>query len=377
MVGIARRGERLIFAGVTTVMAGTVAGLAALLMQVTRRHGETLLELESLQSSATQAQSQGESSPLHRFGAPPGSVAMNFELPGIDGKHYTFTSLKRDRTLLIFIAPDCEQSRTLLKALTELKLDLDQPGCRIALISSGTFNENQRLAQEFGLGIPLLIQERDEVSRLYFVTGTPMAYLMGPNSMSETGRIHGAQAILGVAVATLMNLDTVPSDRILPVVPHPPSWPTPLNAGDELPEFTIQRLDHGVLTRADFVGKRTLLMMFDPTCGPCIDLLPDLQRLADTDAVQPIMVTRRDPEQTRAIAHAHGLTFPIGVQDNWEISRTIGALAVPAACIIDTDGCLESDIVAGRQAVFNVLTHARTGPLQRRLVSLTTYLRGR
>ena len=160
MVGIARRGERLIFAGVTTVMAGTVAGLAALLMQVTRRHGETLLELESLQSSATQAQSQGESSPLHRFGAPPGSVAMNFELPGIDGKHYTFTSLKRDRTLLIFIAPDCEQSRTLLKALTELKLDLDQPGCRIALISSGTFNENQRLAQEFGLGIPLLIQER-------------------------------------------------------------------------------------------------------------------------------------------------------------------------------------------------------------------------
>ena len=174
-----------------------------------------------------------------------------------------------------------------------------------------------------------------------------------------------------------MNLDTVPSDRILPVVPHPPSWPTPLNAGDELPEFTIPRLDRGVLTRADFVGKRTLLMMFDPTCGPCIDLLPDLRRLAETNAVQPIMVTRRDPEQTRAIAHAHGLTFPIGVQDNWEISRTIGALAVPAACIIDTDGCLESDIVAGRQAVFNVLTHARTGPLQRRLVSLTTYLRGR
>ena len=358
-------------------MAGTVAGLSTLFMQMTRRHGETLLEMESLRANGVQEQTRTDSPSLLQVGAPLGSVAMNFELPGIDGNHYTFTSLKRDRTLLIFIAPDCEQSRLLLRSLCDLTIDLDAPGCRVALISTGTFNENQRLAQEFGLNIPLLIQERDEVSRLYFVNATPMAYLMGPNSMSETGRIHGAQAILGVAVAALMNLGTVPGDHVLPTKPHEPAWPTPLHIGDELPDLIIPQLDQGAVTREDFLGRRTLVVMFDPTCGPCIDLLPDLQQIASSGKLDTIMITRRAPDLTREIAEAHGLTFPIGVQDNWEISRKIGALAVPAACIVDADGYLETDVVAGRQFVFDLLSRARTGPVERTLVSLTTFLRGR
>jgi len=377
MSGISRRSERLLFAFATTLFAGTSFGLAALVMKLMRRHGETLLDLESLRASGAQSKPQPE---LHQYlvhGAPSGSVAMNFELPGIDGLHYTFTSLKRDRTLLIFIEPDCDQSRALLCALAELKMDLDPPNCRIALISAGSFNENQRLAQEFGLNIPLLIQERDEVFRLYHVTGTPMAYLMGPNSMSEIERIEGAQGILGVAVSALQNFGTVPTDHVLPLMSHEPIWPMPLRAGDKLPEMTIPSLDKGVVTRDDFLGHRTLLVMFDPTCAPCRDLLPELQQLASDGTLEVVMVTRRAPEETRIIAETHGLTFPIGVQDNWEISRKLGALAAPAACIVDPDGYLESDVLVGRQAIFNLLTRTRTGPLQRKLVSLSTFLRGR
>ncbi len=377
MSGISRRGERILFCVATTMFAGTSVCLAAVMMKLIRRHGETLLELESLRSSGVPAQPQSNLSQLVRDGAPPGSVAMNFELPAIDGTHYTFTSLKRDRTLLIFIAPDCDQSRALLKSLSELKMNLDSPRCRIALISSGTFNENLRLAREFGLDIPLLVQEGDEVYRLYFVTGTPMAYLIGRNSMSETGRIEGAQAILGVAIAALNDFGEIPNGRVIPTAPHEPPWPNPLHAGDEIPEMTIERLDQGVITREDFLGRRTLLLMFDPTCGPCMDLLPDLKETAASGKLNVIMVTRREPAQTREIATTHGLTFPIGIQDNWEISRRIGAVAVPAACIIDPDGYLESDVVAGRQAIYNLMSRTRTGPMQRKLVSLTTFLRGR
>ena len=376
MSGISRRSERLLFAFATTLFAGTSVGLSALVMKLMRRHGETLLDLESLRATGMQPR-QPSGPQYQRTGFPRGSVAMNFELPGIDGNHYTFTSLKRERTLLIFIAPDCEQSRVLLQALNDLQLNLDPPECRIALISTGSFNDNQELAREFGLDIPLLVQEREEVSRLYFASGTPMAYLMGPTSTTVTGRINGAQAILGVAVAALKKLDVIPDDRVLSVVPPMPAWPMPLHAGDELPDFSMPRLDDGILTRDDLLGQRTLLVMFDPTCAPCIELLPDLQRLADSAKIQTIMVTRRDPEETRKIARTQGMTFPIGVQDNWEISRQVGAVAVPAACIIDVDGYLETDMVAGRQEVFNLLSRARSGPVQRKLVSLTTYLRGR
>ncbi len=376
-----RRAERLLFAAVATGLTGLSAGLATLLFQLTKRHGEMLLELESLRDAPGQTSSprtQDMREYLFEHGAPPGSVAMNFELRGVDGEQYTFTRLKRDRTMLIFIAPDCERSRGLLDSLARLPIDLDQPHFRIALISTGTMAENESLARSFNLHVPLLVQERDEVDDLYYVTGTPMAYVFGPNSVTESDRLAGSRAILGAAIAALSDASQPPDDVVRPLPPPQSLEPTALRAGDELPAFRVERLCGGTVGRADFLGQRTLLVMFDPLCGPCLDLLPDLDRM-HADRAQPsvIMITRRDAGLTQDLLGQREVSYPVGRQDNWEISRLLGVLAVPAACIVDQDGFLESNIATGRQAVVSLARQAVTGPPLRRLVALTSWLRGR
>jgi hypothetical protein len=54
---------------------------------------------------------------LFQYGAPPGSVGMNFELPSLLGEKWTLTRLKGRRLLLIFLSPTCPHSQALLSAL--------------------------------------------------------------------------------------------------------------------------------------------------------------------------------------------------------------------------------------------------------------------
>ena len=93
------------------------------------------------------------------------------------------------------------------------------------------------------------------------------------------------------------------------------------------------------LSLSDYAGRPVLLVFSDPDCGPCDVLAPQLERSRnETPGVSVVMVSRGDPERNRSKVAAHGLTFPVVLQEQWQLSREYAKFATPIAYLIDDRG---------------------------------------
>ena len=107
-------------------------------------------------------------------------------------------------------------------------------------------------------------------------------------------------------------------------------------------------MDGGELSLADLRGGRVLLVFSDPNCGPCDELAPRLQEIhLRRSDLQVLVVSRRDVAANRAKAAALGLTFPIVLQRQWEISLQYAMFATPVGYLIDEQGILASNVAVG------------------------------
>jgi peroxiredoxin len=110
----------------------------------------------------------------------------------------------------------------------------------------------------------------------------------------------------------------------------------------------LPRIDEGDLSLSDFQGGRVLLVFSDPDCGPCDELAPQLQEIhLRRPELQVLVVSRRDVEANRAKATALGLSFPIVLQKQWEVSLKYAMFATPVGYLIDEQGMLASDVAVG------------------------------
>ena len=370
--------DRKFWIAASGVLAATTAGLATLAYKLTIRHGQNLLEIERLQASE-QVQPSEEldaRQALYVYGAPPGSVAMNFDLPALAGGNLTLTSLKGRRILLVFVAPDCPVSRELLPLLEQAGSDLDGNSALILIVSTGDVEENRQLMESLGVTLPVVVQTSTEVSRLHYVSATPMAYLLNRDGITETNRLDGPMAILGGVLHLSQADKPAPEMSLTPLGLDEQETPFLLARANDLPEFTVPLMGGGELTSGSLRGQRTLLVLFDPLSRACIDLLPDLTALhADTAAPAVVMISRRDPELTRALSLNHDIRYPVGIQRHWDVSRLFGLTAAPAACVVDPGGYLETDLVVGGQAVRDLMKQVRPESVQRRLVALASLVR--
>ena len=95
-----------------------------------------------------------------------------------------------------------------------------------------------------------------------------------------------------------------------------------LAPGTPAPGFRLPRIDGGELSLDEYTGRRVLLVFSDPACGPCDQLAPKLEQLSrQTTDVDLVMVSRGDADVNRRKAADHGLSFPVVLQQQWEISR--------------------------------------------------------
>jgi len=100
-----------------------------------------------------------------------------------------------------------------------------------------------------------------------------------------------------------------------------------------------------------------VLVFSDPMCGPCDELAPQLERVYER-AREPriVMISRGDKEANRLKVAQHGLTFPVVLQKQWEVSRLYGMFATPIGYLIDEKGVIETDVAVGVDAVLGLLT---------------------
>ena len=131
-----------------------------------------------------------------------------------------------------------------------------------------------------------------------------------------------------------------------------------LPRGAAAPEFRIPRLGGGHVSLGEFKGREVLLVFSDPQCGPCDALAPRLERLNRSREVQVVMVSRGDAAANQDKVNRYGLTFPVGLQGHWEISRLYGMFATPIAFLIDAHGIVSAPVARGPDAIMDLLSRA-------------------
>jgi len=193
------------FAGLSTPeRAGILAGLliiplfilqAWFSLQLLRQNGRLLLRLEALED--------GSSAPIEQ-GLPLGAPAPAFSLPDLHGATQTLDSLRGlgRPLLLVFTDPQCVPCNALLPDVARWQ----RAGTlTVALITSGSAEENRVRSEELALENVLLQDER-EVAASYGVNGTPMAVAVDRDGRIASRVAAGREAITALFDAALPEL---------------------------------------------------------------------------------------------------------------------------------------------------------------------------
>src|SRR4051812_38471881 len=322
--------------------------------QLVRQNGRILLRLEAIEKHIGP---RGGAKRPDVAGLPLGTLAPDFELPDFSGVRRKLSDFRGRNVLLIFFNPQCGYCTKMAADLATMPMEGSDSRVATIVVTTGDAEENRKLVEHYGIRCLVLLQEQMEVASKYGAQGTPMGY-----RIDAAGRIASA---LTVGAEPLLQLETtLASDTIKPDAAANGSMRhsakddrslarsrlnrTGLKAGIAAPDFRLPRIDGGDQSLADLRGERVLLVFSDPECGPCDELAPQLQEaLLRQPELQVLMVSRRDLEVNRVKAARLGLTFPIVLQKQWEVSLKYGMFATPIAFLIDEQGILASDVAVG------------------------------
>ena len=283
-------------------------------------------------------------------------------------------------------------------------------GPQVLVLTTGDAEKNRQCFAAHKVGCPVLLQNDGEVAKVYHALGTPSGYLISHDGKIASALAMGADTLLGLVegkppdqpdrpltpslspnggegVRRTDEGETLnPADRFKQrSLTNSKINRDGLKAGTLAPDFTLPRLDgKGDLSLSELRGKRVLLVFSSPGCEPCNALAPELEDFhlrqvkvgrvtpcapqrdgmfrngtQGTDAPYPIsvvMISKGEPKENRAKVKEHGLTFPIVLQQQWEISRRYAMFATPVAYLINEQGVTEKDVAVGADQIQTLLT---------------------
>jgi peroxiredoxin len=309
--------------------------------------------------------------------------------------------------LLLFFNPACGYCRELLPLLRERgesrgqRAETDEP--LLLIISTGGSETNRALFDEHKLDCPLLLQKGSEVVEAYQANGTPSGYLVSAEGKIASSLAMGGDAMLKLLEGERREKNGEMYDGLLSPalssreeegenarahrfgngsLARSKLKRDGLKAGTPAPEFRLPRLDgRGELGLSELRGRRVLLVFSSPGCGPCNTLAPHLEKFYRANGrreqavnplsssggegkgeeaafVQVIMVSKGEPKENRAKVKEHGLTFPIVLQQQWEISRRYAMFATPIAYLIDEQGIIANEVAVGLEPILALVANA-------------------
>ncbi len=235
---------------------------------------------------------------------------------------------------------------------------------QVLLVSTGDAETNRQFFAEHKLDCLVLLQKQTEVATVYQANGTPGGYLISPGGRIASELAMGADALLALASRN----HAQPKDKgngrenrfRTRDLARSKIKRDGLKAGTTAPEFRLPLLEGGELSLADLRGRPVLLVFSSPTCGPCNILVPKLQKFhRKHPEYELVMISRGDPDENRAKANEHHLTFPIVLQQQWEISRLYAMFATPVGYLIDPAGIIVADVALGVDAILELMSGAK------------------
>lgn len=326
-------------AGVAALASASVvlAALALqgwLIAQLLRQHGRLLVRIDALEGVAGPG---GAANNGHApAGLPVGSEAPEFALPGLHGETLTLTALRAAGrpVLLLFTSASCGPCEELMPEVGRWQ-QAHGDTLTIAPISAGPTDAVRAMAREHGLA-NVLLQDDYEVAESYRYVGTPGAVLVTPDGRIGSPVVGGAAAVRSLL------------DRSVPAPTRPPA----ARPGDPAPSFTLPDLDGDPVDGSMFGVGPTLVVFWNPSCGFCQKMLPELQAWDASPAraqgaQRLLLVSTGTVEQNRAM----GLRSTILLDRGSTVASAFGAHGSPMAVLVDEQGRLASEVAAGAQAV--------------------------
>jgi len=379
---------QLLIVSAEAVVLGLLVGQWWFLLHLLRQNGRLLVRIEALEArpasvGVPEPSPNGSQHARPVAGLPVGSEAPSFNLSGLHGETLTLEAVRSwgNPVVLVFTDPNCGPCSALLPEIGRWQQE-HQDKLTIALISRADPEENRAKAQEHGLQ-NVVLQEDWEVSEAYEVGGTPSAVLLRPDGTVGSAVAGGAEAIRALVTQVVEAPTRVP---LLPGAPAPASaegaqgqpcpncgkvYPNGNGAaqqaermgpkvGEIAPEVRLADLEGDeVSLQEDFWGKETLVLFWNPGCGFCQQMLPDLKAWEATspeDTPKLLVVSAGSEEANREM----GVTSPVLLDQNFAVGRAFGASGTPSAVLVDAEGKVASGVAVGAPAVMELAGADRT-----------------
>jgi peroxiredoxin len=347
-----------------------LAGQWGFLVHLLRQNGRLLVRLEAVEATLAEGGSvvapSANGSPVDQAeGLPVGSEAPDFSLSGLHGETLTLNALCSSDTpvMMLFTDPACGPCNAMLPDVRRWQEEHAQK-LTLVLISRGEVEENKTKASEHGLS-NVLLQKDWEVSESYEVRGTPSAVLISPDGKVATrvaGGAEGIKGLLSYAVGERAQLPMQPQQPQTQGQPCPncgkvhaaaPTVPAAQKVGEQAPEVKLPDLEGNTVELADFRGEETLVLFWNPGCGFCQQMLPDLKEWeasSTEDAPRLVLVSAGSEEANREM----GLTSPVLLDQQFATGRAFGASGTPSAVLVDAEGKVASEVAVGAPAVMEL-----------------------
>src|SRR5205823_2980746 len=129
-----------------------------------------------------------------------------------------------------------------------------------------------------------------------------------------------------------------------------------LRVGKKAPDFILPSATGADVSLQSYAGRKVLLVFTQAGCGPCQQIVPELNRLHDAGKVEVVAINKGELEATRKwVAEAH-IRFPVGMQEAFTTSKRYEVFATPFAFLIDEQGVIASrGIINTKQQIGFVL----------------------
>ena len=119
-------------------------------------------------------------------------------------------------------------------------------------------------------------------------------------------------------------------------------------------------LEGNTLELKDLRGERTLVLFWNPGCGFCQQMLPDLREWEGNrpEGAPKLLVVSAGTEEANS---EMGLSSTVVLDQQFAVGRAFGATGTPSAVLVDAEGKVASELAVGAPAILEMAGASRTG----------------
>lgn len=292
-------------------------------------------------------------------GLPIGAPAPSFSLASINGQQVTLDGLlaRGKPVLLLFVSPTCSPCKMLLPLVKVWERDYEAQ-LTVALISKGELKENINRMGKYGVK-HLLLQGESDVDKDYQASWTPAAVVIGRDGIIRSHVTYGDEAIralVAYAVTTSEVQATASNGGGNGHRPKITIGTSLFKVGDPAPRFSLPDLHGKMVDAEDLLGRDTLLLFWNPTCGFCQAMSEDIKRWEESPpmgAPRLVIISSGDAKSVKANSRDFKSLF---LHDpEFDMSPLFGTNSTPSAVLIGADGTFASSLAVGERNILPLL----------------------